>query len=187
MMNLHPRFLFPGQQENERIYLVTRPHWIVLAKRFLLWFIFVVVLLGLDYYILPTYPALSQSPFSQILALIRSIYIMGLVLSAFTLWVIYYLNYQIITNERVVDITQNNLLHHTTSELNLARLQDVTAEIHGILGTFFNFGNVYIQTAGEVERFEFENIPNPNAVAKLVLDLYEKLPRHDQASLKTDV
>ncbi|MCX6797315.1 MAG: hypothetical protein NTX98_02445 [Candidatus Doudnabacteria bacterium] len=33
---------------------------------------------------------------------------------------------------------------------------------------------VFVQTAGTVERFEFDNVSNPAAIEKLVLDLYEQ-------------
>ena len=57
-------------------------------------------------------------------------------------------------------------------------IEDVTAEIRGILGTVFNYGTIYVQTAGRVTHFEFNNIPNPHRVAKLILDLYERLPNN---------
>lgn len=181
MMNLRPKFLFPGQQENEQVYLVTRAHPIVLAKQYAVWLLFVALLLGLDGYIVPTFPVLSREPLLPVLNLVRTIYLMGLTASAFSLWILYYLNFQIITNERIVDMTQKNLLYHTTSELNLNRIQDVTAEVRGFFGTFFDYGTVYVQTAGEIERFQFDDVPNPHRVAKLVLDLYEKLPANLKA------
>jgi len=176
MKYLHPRFLFPGQQINEKVCLITRPHVIVLFLKYIFWLFFIGLLLGFDNYIVPSFTFLSNGYFPAIINLGRTIYLMGLVAAAFTLWVLYYLNFQIVTNERIVDMTQDNLLHHVTSELNLNRIQDVTAEIRGFLGTFFDYGNVYVQTAGEVERFEFINVPHPHTVAKLILDLYEKLP-----------
>ncbi len=173
---LKSKFLFPGQQENEQIYLLTRRHWMVLALEILVWLIFVTVLLGFDSFVAPQFSSLEQAPGLQIASLFKTIYLMFLLAALFSIWILYYLNYQIVTNERVVDVTQRNLLHHTTSELHLSRIQDVTAEIKGILGNFFNYGNVYVQTAGETTRFEFDRVPNPHAVAKLILDLYEKLP-----------
>ena len=101
---------------------------------------------------------------------------MLLVVGLFTVWILYYLNAQIITDQRIVDIAQKNVLFHTTSELNLGRVQDVTAEIKGMFGTFFNYGNVYVQTAGEQARFQFDRVPNPDRVAKQILDLFEALP-----------
>ena len=49
-----------------------------------------------------------------------------------------------------------------------------TAEVKGVLHTLLDYGNVHVQTAGEVERFHFEDIPNPNGVAKMILELAEK-------------
>src|SRR3989338_6513153 len=88
----------------------------------------------------------------------------------------YYLNVQIITNQRIVDITQDSLIHHTISELHLSNIEDVTAEVKGLFGTFLDYGNVYVQTAGAAERFVFDRVPNPTAVTKMILDLYETLP-----------
>ncbi|MBI4050673.1 MAG: PH domain-containing protein [Candidatus Doudnabacteria bacterium] len=167
---------FPGQQADEKIYLVTRRHWAVLAREILIWLIFVVLLLAYDGYVVPRYPVLNQQPYLQIADFVKTVYLMFLLAGLFTIWILYYLNYQIVTNERIVDVTQRNLLHHTTSELHLGRIQDVTAEVKGIFGNLFDYGNVYVQTAGETARFEFDQVPNPHAVEKLILDLYEKLP-----------
>lgn len=173
--------MFPGQQENEEVILVIRQHWIVFVSRFLLWFLFVVILMGLDYFI-PSYaPILLTPPYSNVLALLKNVYLMFLMLGLLMVWIIYYLNLQIVTNERVVDIDQHSLLHHKISEVYLSRVQDVTAEVDGLFPTFFNYGNVHIQTAGETERFVFSRIANPAAVAKLIADLYEQIPAEEKA------
>src|SRR3989344_1347222 len=157
--------LFPGQQDDEDVYMVIRQHWFIFVIRLSLWFLFVAILFAADQY-LPRYaPFLSASPYKEAFTLIKSIYLLFLILGLLMLWVIYYLNVQIVTNERVVDIDQHSLLHHKISEVYLSRMQDVTAEVNGLLPTFFNYGNVYIQTAGEVERFVFSRIPNPTGVS----------------------
>lgn len=171
---------FPGQQEDEEIYMVIRQHWFVFALRLGVWMLFVVILFLADYY-LPRYLSfISNSPYQEIYSLIKSVYLMFLILGLLILWVIYYLNVQIVTNERVVDIDQHSLIHHKISEVYLARMQDVTAEVKGLFPTFLNYGNVHIQTAGEVERFVFSRIPNPTAVSKLISDLYDKLPAEEK-------
>ena len=175
-------FLFPGQQETEQVYLVTRPHWFVFAIQVFFWLVFVAVLFAVDYFGTTQFPILLQTPYVQYVNLFKSIYLMFLVAGLFFIWILYYLNYQIITNERIVDVTQENLLHHTTSELHLSRIEDVTAEVKGLFGNLLNYGNIYVQTAGETERFQFDNIPNPHAVQKLILDLFEKLPAQEKAN-----
>lgn len=173
--------LFPGQQPQEKICLITRPHWVVLARRLLLWLLFVALLFVADSLVAAQFPFLLTSPYVFIFNLAKTLYLMFLVAGAFSLWILYYLNYQIVTSERIVDITQDNLLSHSLVEFNLARVQDVTAEMKGIWGNLFNFGNVFVETAGEHARFEFNDIPDPHRVAKLILDLYEELPAERRA------
>jgi len=85
----------------------------------------------------------------------------------------YYLDIWIVTNRRILSIEQTGLFSRTVSELRLYRIQDVTSTITGILHTVFGYGYVEIQTAGERTRFTFEEIPQPNAVAKSILELAE--------------
>ncbi len=176
----HP--LFPGQQDNEQIYMILRPHWFTLVLKFLAWLLFASFLPISDMLINRFAPGLNSDPYVGYVNLIQSVYLMFLMLGLLILWIMYYLNMQIITNERIVDITQKSLLHHTISELHLTNIEDVTAEIKGVFGTFLNYGNVYVQTAAETERFIFDKVPNPAAVEKMILDLYEKLPDDQKKS-----
>ena len=168
--------LFPGQQPGERVYLVTRQHWMIFAKQIAVWLVFVVVLILTDTILFEAMPFLNESPYIEGISLFKTVYLMYLIAGLFTLWIQFHLNFQIVTNERLVDVDQKNLLNHTTSELHIHNIEDVTAEIKGILGTLFNYGTVYVQTAGQVTFFEFNNVPNPHRIAKLILDLYERLP-----------
>lgn len=87
----------------------------------------------------------------------------GFVLFRFLLW---YFNIYVVTNERIIDFDFHRFLHREISDTALAKIQDITSQISGPLQTFFNFGNVFVQTASERPRFEFENIPNPDKVVK---------------------
>lgn len=149
--------LFPGQQPDEKILLVTRRHWFILVRD--------LFLLGLLALVTLFFPDNAE------MNLVRSVYLIFLLAGLFTIIVLYYLNMQIVTDHRVVDVTQRNLLSHEVSELRLDRIQDVTAEIKGIFGTVLGYGHVYVQTAGEARRFVFDHVPDPEAVAKLILGL----------------
>jgi len=147
--------------------------------RLLVWFLFVIVLFAADRYI-PVYaPGLLADPYLPYLQLFKNIYTIFMILGLFMIWALYYLNIQIITNQRIVDIDQESLFKHRVSELDLVKIEDVTSETVGFFSTVFSFGNVYVQTAGTTEHFVFYNIPHPDKVEKLILDLYEqyhKLP-----------
>lgn len=86
----------------------------------------------------------------------------------------YWLDAFILTDKRILDIEQKGLFNRTVSELRLYRTQDVTAEVKGILHTLLDYGDIHVQTAGEVERFKFEDIPHPNHVAKMILEWSEE-------------
>lgn len=102
-----------------------------------------------------------------------SIFMLFSWLFLFQNYVDYFLDMWIVTDKRVLNIEQTGLFGRTVSELRLYRIQDVTASVHGILHTVFDFGHVEIQTAGENLRFQFEEVPHPNTVAKKILELSE--------------
>jgi|SRR5579872_789249 len=184
------RSLFPGQQRDEEIYLVIREHWFYLFIKLASWFLFVIVLFLIDHYA-PIYtPNLVNGTGLPYFLLFKNVYTTYMILGLFMIWTLYYLNVQIITNQRIVDIDQQSLFSHRVSELDMAKIEDVTGETVGVFGTIFSFGNVYIQTAGTEEHFVFKNIPRPDKVEKLILDLYEqyhRLPNQAvQARIKTE-
>lgn len=166
--------LFPSQLADEKIYLVIREAWIYLLLKVLVWIFFAAVLVAFNRFAKANLPDLFVGAWGQITLLFTQVYTLFLTLSLFLIFVFYYLSIQIITGIRIVDITQEGLFSHTISELHIDKIEDVTSQTNGLLGTIFGYGNVYVQTAGTVERFEFTNIPDPAGVEKLILDLYEK-------------
>jgi uncharacterized membrane protein YdbT with pleckstrin-like domain len=119
-------------------------------------------------------PGLFEGFPGQVTLLFTQVYTLFLTLSLFLILIFYYLNIQIITDIRIVDISQVGLFSHTVSELHIDKIEDATSKTTGIFGTIFNYGDVYVQTAGTIERFEFQDVPNPAGIEKLILDLYEK-------------
>ena len=169
-----PKKLFPSQLDDETIYLVVREHWFHLTLKLIVWAFFAMLLVLFERAGQANIPQLFQGVWGQITLLFIQIYTLMLVMSLFLIIVIYYLNIQIITNLRVVDVSQEGLFSHTISELHIDKIEDATSQTNGLLGTIFNYGDVFVQTAGTVERFDFHNVPDPVAIEKMVLDLYEK-------------
>lgn len=83
---------------------------------------------------------------------------------------IYQASQLIITNDNVTQIMQVGLFHRKISEVSMANVEDVTANQKGILQTFFNYGDIHIETAGEQNNYDFIYCPNPNAYAKAIQD-----------------
>ncbi len=169
--------LFPSQQPNETIHLVVREHWIFLVFRLLVVVFLFILLLAFQTYAPAIIPGLFEGTAAKVVALAGQVYTLGLVMTIFLIWVFYYLNIQIITNLRIVDIDQHGLFSRSISELHIDKIEDVTSESNGPIATIFQYGNVYVQTAGTIDRFEFDRVPAPEQIEKIILDLYEKRPQ----------
>ena len=116
--------LFPSQLESETIYMVVREHWVGLFLKIAIWIFFAAILVLFNRFALTYLPALFEGRWGQITTLFTQVYTLFLTLSLFLIFAIYYLNVQIITNIRIVDITQTGLFSHTISELHIDKIED---------------------------------------------------------------
>jgi hypothetical protein len=91
----------------------------------------------------------------------------------------YTLDYWIVTDERIIDNKQNGFFDRTISELDLSSIQDVKVNLTGLIPTFLNFGYVEIQTAARDKHFIFEDVPKPQDVKDIVMDLADKEERRE--------
>lgn len=105
------------------------------------------------------------------ITLLISAYFLSVFLIFLTQFTDYYLDIDIVTNDRIIDIEQTSLFGRAVSELDLTRVQDVHSEIKGIIPTMFGYGTVVVQTAGEDKNFVFKQVPNPHAVRQRILEL----------------
>ncbi len=155
----------PNCLPNEKVVLFLRRHWIDLLRIFFLsGFLFilpiivgVLVELGNPELIVHAFwgPALTVALFA---------YLLIVLVLTFTELTDYWLDVWIVTTERIINTEQHGLFNRVISEVYLSQIQDVTSETKGYLATFLTFGNVFVQTAAERERFQFKNIDNPDDV-----------------------
>ena len=89
----------------------------------------------------------------------------------------WYFNVNIISDKRVVDIDLHDLIYREVSDAQLEKIEDVTHSMGGLIGIVFNFGDVYIQTAGTKPQIEFLKVSHPAQIAgtlRKLRDLAEK-------------
>ena len=84
--------------------------------------------------------------------------------------IIYYKSSFVITDQSIKQTLQISLFNKKISQLDVAQIQDVTAERRGFLPTFLNYGRLLVEIAGEQENFHFDYCPNPDHYAKIILD-----------------
>lgn len=177
----HKPLHFPTQRPNEHVVLLLRRHWTVLAYD-VTQLVLSLVLPPVLFVFGSFYTSIQIVPNSPVYVLIIfavSLYYLFSFLAYFHDFVDYHLDIWVVTDQRIVSIEQQGLFNRIVSELNILQVQDVTAETRGKVQTFLDFGSVHIQSAGERQRFVFEQVPHPSEVARIILQVHDRAVQRD--------
>ncbi len=172
----HRPLHFPTQRPNEQVVLLLRRHWTVLARDIiqLVASLFVPPIIIALLYAFVNITVVPGSPLYALLVEGFSLYYLFSFLAYFHDFVDYHLDIWVVTDQRIVSIEQIGLFNRVVSELNIMKVQDVSSEIKGQVQTFLDYGQVHIQSAGEKQRFLFEQVPHPAEVAKVILQVHDR-------------
>ena len=163
-MTIKPVQQFPGQRNDEHVIALLRRHWLIFFGLNVL----PIVVFIFFYYALG-WQVPAEGFWFVLGVLLASLYYMIAWLGFYHSFVDYHLDIWVLTDQRIINIEQRGLFDRIISELNITKVQDVTSETHGHLQTLLDYGNVYIQTAAEQQRFAFLQVPHPEEVARLVV------------------
>lgn len=169
-----PGYHFKEQHEGEEVLQIIHRHWFNIAIQFLVIIFAALAIFGSWIFLLYMYPAILEKIGTQTIAFIETTAILFIWFYAFLIWIDYYFDVWIITNERIVNIEQRGLFLREASDLEFSKIQDVTSEVSGVIPTILNFGDVYVQTAGEVERFKFTQVPDPYGIKSLIMNKHKE-------------
>lgn len=177
------KFHFQGQKPGEEILLVLHRHWFdILSQIFLV--LGMIAGLILSFFYLPFFfPNIETAFGSKLFSFVEVSLAMLIWLVLFIIWIDYYFDVWIITNRRIVNIEQKALFVRQVSELEIENIQDVTTEVKGVIPTFLNYGDVFVQTAAEKERFLFHNVPDPYGVKDLMMNLQKRIEKEEARDL----
>ncbi|MEP7162226.1 MAG: PH domain-containing protein [Candidatus Moraniibacteriota bacterium] len=164
------RYHFKGQRETEVILEIIHRHWFNIAVHFIIVLLFALSVFG-SLFLLPfLFPELNTQGNALFFLFMQNTLLLFLWIYAFLIWIDYYFDVWIITNERVINIEQKGLFVREVSELKFSRIQDVTSEVEGLIPTVLNFGDVSVQTAAEEERFLFRQVPDPYRIKDVLME-----------------
>lgn len=158
---LNPHTRFETQEEGETVVLVLRAHpvtqipWVVNSV------VILVLLIILDLF-LSNVLTLGQIIFTNV-------FVIAVILAY--IWhnfLLYFFNVGVITNKRILDMDFFGILYREVSEANINRVEDITAKSVGYFGSVFNYGNVFIQTAGALVNIEFISVPAPGEAVRII-------------------
>jgi len=83
----------------------------------------------------------------------------------------WFFNVFIVTNRRILDFDFKPLSSFTVAEAELTAIQDVSESVIGVIPSFFDYGDLQIQTAGEKIKFIVKQIPRPTWLRNILVDL----------------
>ena len=183
-------FLYLNLHEDERILFVVRHHWagfLGIIGLFTAMFLFSILVIFIGDLVV----ASQFSEYHNLLVMALSGYYLFLLTFLFGSWLDYYYDVIFITGERILNVNQKGLLAREVSELSLRQVQDVSTSMDGVLRSYFNFGTLTVETAGEGTAdipnqhglqgyFSINDIPDPNRIARVILELHRKIAHEEK-------
>jgi len=187
-----PAFLYLNLHPDEKIEYIVRHHWLGFLGTFglvagmAIFPLFLVFAANLGFHA-------TISQYTPVISLAVTGFYLFLLTFLFGAWINFYYDIIFITSERIINVAQHGLLDRETSELSLKQVENVTAEINGFFQTAFDYGVLVVETAGEgtagnIDRpgikgyFTIEDVPNPNLLARTILELHRNIDRDEDAT-----
>ncbi len=165
----------PHRKPGEKLITYVRPHWLYLVKSTLFTFVLLAIPVVLYLFVTVNLPStLTNTTLYVSAVFLITIYYLVVLQMYYNRFIDYHLDIWIVTTHRIIAIVQNNIFNRTVSEHLLNRIQDVSANQQGLLQTFFNYGDVSVQTAGEQGFFVFDDVPQPFEIARQINELAHK-------------
>lgn len=164
---------FENQETNEKILLFLRKDFITNTK----W-----ILLGIVLVLLPMLLIFPQHLFGNLLLFLNFKFYLILLLFYYLFVITYfyinfitwYYNVALITDQRIIDVDFSSLVYKDVATTKLSLVQDVSYAQVGVVRTFFDYGNILIQTAGSLDNFNFECSPQPEDAVHVIEELIGK-------------
>jgi len=171
---------FEGKHDNEVVLLCMHRHWFSLLGTFTYAFFGAL----LPFILIALFGSIiAQYHLSKIVVfLFTSYYMIGWYMLGYSL-TMYVMDIWIVTNQRIIDSTQQGFFNRTISEINLGNIQDTSIVVSGLIPTTMNFGDVEVQSAGEVVHFKFRQVASPQNVKDVIS---KAMKEYKQAHFKSE-
>lgn len=159
---------FIEQETGEEVLLLLRRHFATNIP----WLFASIILIALPVFFPAAAATFPLPEFSSItlllLLLFYYLFIFGFLLLNFTLW---YFHVGLVTNLKVIDIDLAGILYRHIAVAKHENIEDVSQSQVGFISSLFNYGNVYVQTAGSQQNIDYDRVPHPARVADVISDL----------------
>jgi hypothetical protein len=171
--------MFIPLEEGESVVLKVHKHWWFIAIRV----VALIVFLALPFFVWHVLSARGIVVFTHAsmaaLASLAALWALIGWVMFWQFWTLYYMDMWIVTDRRLIDIDYKGFFDRDIAMLRLDRVQDLTVQVQGILGSLLGYGKIVVQTAGTQEEFVIEQISNPetlrDAISRLAGGVNESL------------
>jgi hypothetical protein len=150
---------FEDQFDDEEVLFVFRKHPIVMRRG---------LIIGLLMVLLGTVPSLFKPEYSVYLIGLAC----GLLVGALIIlpsWIGWYFSVFIVTDQRLIQITQKGLFHRSVIDMGLNQIQMVNYQVSGLQETLLGFGTIMMQTF--VGDLIIHEIHHPANIQKKLLEI----------------
>jgi hypothetical protein len=165
-LNSYPMFKLDSViqlKPDERIRLVTKRHAVTILPRLVLSFLLIVVPF---FFLFPMFRSGPLGIAAFVILVAAGIFIAW---RTFLMWDGEAL---IVSNARIVKVTQAGFFSRTVTEAGLDRLSDISWKRHGLLGTLFNFGDLAINTSSQ-QKITASKMPSPREIHGLLVEVLD--------------
>lgn len=166
--------IFEDLEGDEKLLLLLRRHF----NTNIHWVFIAFVLLLIPLLLIPLQKHLEIFSFFELPARFFVIFTIFYYLLVFTYgfvnFISWYFNVSLITNKRVIDITFYDLVYKSVAATKVSLLQDASFIQAGVLRSLFDYGDVFVQTAGTLDNFSFPGVPKPEKVVRILEGLIGK-------------
>lgn len=167
---------FQAQQSNESIILFLRAHFITniswILTTLLLIIIPIFILILLPFININFLSSLTSFKFTLVYLILYYLIVFSYFFVSFLHW---FYNIFIVSSQRVIDIDYSDIVVHDIAMTKLTHVQDVNYTQTGFIPTFFNYGHLFVQTAGSERNFEADNVPKPREATDIISELIGKV------------
>lgn len=166
---------FQTQKPDESIILFLRSHlitnisWILIAA-FLIVFP-IIIAIASPILNINIFSSLNIAHFVTVYILFYYLIIFSFVFTNFLHW---FYSVFMVTNLQVVDVDYSDIVIHHVAVTSLNQLQDAKYTQSGFIPTFFNYGDIFVQTAGTQPNFQEPSVPKPREATHIIGDIIGK-------------
>jgi len=202
ILEIYPEHVsFNSQDPGESIYILMRSH-IAVNVGWVMRFIMAVIFPVLVFVTYRVFGALLISHGIEPIGIIQlmpfSNWVMALLLYyslafsyALTNFLDWYFDVYLVTNLRILHVDFKVFTGKSVAEAALVNIEDVSTTIVGFLPSFFDYGDVLVQTAAEKTKFNLLALSNPSWFRDVITDLSNlaksrrKSPHEGHVSVET--